>query len=105
MDIEENGFGPDFIVITDEEGKEYEIEHLDTIEIDGVEYMAFLDRTNEDEENPEMVLFRVIEDNGEVLFASIDDDDELERVDAAFIQKWYDEEENEDEYDEEEDDD
>jgi uncharacterized protein YrzB (UPF0473 family) len=96
MDNEENGgFGADYIVITDEDGNDFEIEHLDTIEIDGTEYMAFLPVTEDEEENPEMVLFKVVEENGEELFATIDDDDELQRVYEAFIQRWYEEEENE----------
>lgn len=35
------GFGPDFITITDEDGNEFELEHLDTIEYNGQTYMAF----------------------------------------------------------------
>ncbi|MDR2605701.1 MAG: DUF1292 domain-containing protein [Oscillospiraceae bacterium] len=89
MDNEENGFGADFIVITDEEGNEYEIEHLDTIELYGAEYMAFLPVAASEDENPEMVLFKVVEENGEQLFATIDDEEELQRVYAAFIEQWY----------------
>jgi hypothetical protein len=29
-------FGSDFITITDDDGNQYELEHLDTLEIDGV---------------------------------------------------------------------
>ncbi len=35
-------FGGDIITITDEDGVSYELEHLDTIEMDGVYYLAFL---------------------------------------------------------------
>ena len=28
-------FGPDFITVTDEDGNEFELEHLDTIEYNG----------------------------------------------------------------------
>ena len=31
-------FGPDFITVTDEDGKEYELEHLDTLEYNGQTY-------------------------------------------------------------------
>jgi len=34
-------FGSDFISISDEDGKEYELEHLDTVEMDGAYYLAF----------------------------------------------------------------
>lgn len=35
------GFGPDFITVTDEDGVEFELEHLDTVEYNGEIYMAF----------------------------------------------------------------
>ena len=34
-------FGADFITITDEDGQEFELEHLETIEYNGQTYMAF----------------------------------------------------------------
>ena len=34
-------YGPDFVSITDEDGNEFELEHVDTIEYKGQVYMAF----------------------------------------------------------------
>ncbi len=34
-------YGPDFITVTDEDGNEFELEHLDTLEYNGETYMAF----------------------------------------------------------------
>lgn len=34
-------FGPDFITITDEDGTEFELEHLATLEYNGQTYMSF----------------------------------------------------------------
>ena len=34
-------YGANFITLTDEDGNEYELEHLDTIEFNGHVYMAF----------------------------------------------------------------
>ena len=34
-------YGADFITITDEDGNEFELEHLDTLEYNGETYMAF----------------------------------------------------------------
>ena len=31
-------FGPDFITVTDEDGNEFELEHLDTLEYNGQTY-------------------------------------------------------------------
>lgn len=45
-------YGNDFVSISDEEGNEYVLEHLDTIEFDGCYYMAFLPADmDEDDEN------------------------------------------------------
>ncbi|MDR0819411.1 MAG: DUF1292 domain-containing protein [Oscillospiraceae bacterium] len=84
---DEKQFGDDFYTITDEEGNEYEIEHLDTLEMDGEIYMSFLPVDEVDD--PEMVIFKVVEENGEELFATIDDDAELERVYEEFMNRLF----------------
>ena len=38
----EQQYGSDFISITDEDGKEYELEILSTIEYQGAEYLALV---------------------------------------------------------------
>mgnify|MGYP000004439924 FL=1 len=35
-------FGPDFVSVTDDEGNEFELEHLGTLEHKGHTYMSFL---------------------------------------------------------------
>ncbi|MDR2530245.1 MAG: DUF1292 domain-containing protein [Oscillospiraceae bacterium] len=85
---DEKQFGDDFYTITDDEGNEYEIEHLDTLEVDGQTYMSFLPVEENDE--PEMVIFKVVEENGDEVFASIDDDDELERIYELFMDRLFD---------------
>ena len=35
-------YGNDFITLTDEDGNEIELEHLDTVEYNGQTYLAFL---------------------------------------------------------------
>ena len=34
-------YGANFITVTDDEGNEFELEHLDTMELNGTTYMAF----------------------------------------------------------------
>lgn len=87
-------YGSDFITITDDEGNEFELEHLDTLEMDGETYMAFLPADmNEDDEDYGIILLKVIEENGEELFGSIDDEDELGRVYQKFMEILFDDEE------------
>ena len=41
-------FGPDFITVTDEDGNDFELEHLDTLEYNNEVYMAFFPAVSED---------------------------------------------------------
>ena len=43
-------YGGNFVSLTDEEGNEIELEHLDTIEYNGAVYMAFFPAEEADEE-------------------------------------------------------
>ena len=88
-----SGFGSDLVTISDEEGNDFVLEHLDTIEIDNIYYMAFLP-TDIDEEDDDygLVILKVIEENGEEVLVSIDDDDLLERTYSLFLERLLDEE-------------
>ena len=89
-------FGNDLITITDDDGNEYVLEHLHTLEHKGRFYMAFLP-TDIDEENEDygLIILKVIEENGEEIMGSIDDPDELEEVYELFAAVLFDEEEEE----------
>ena len=43
-------FGPDFITVTDEDGNEFELELVDTLEHNGITYHALFPAVAEDEE-------------------------------------------------------
>lgn len=86
-------YGSDFITIMDEEGNEFELEHLDTIEYSGEVYMAFLPADQSDEETPEMIILKVFEEDGEELLEIIEDDDELQRVYEKFMENLFEDEE------------
>lgn len=89
-------YGSDFISITDEDGNEYELELLDTMELDGVVYMALLSADSEvpdaDDEDG-LIILKVIEENGEELLSSLDDDDELDMIYNKFMERMVEEEE------------
>jgi len=88
-------FGNDFVTISDDEGNDFVLEHLDTIEIDDTFYMAFLPTDiDEDDEDYGLVILKVIEDEDEEILVSIDDDDELlQSVYERFIERLLDEDE------------
>ena len=93
-------FGGDLITIADEEGNEFELEILDTLELDGQSYTVFVpaDIESMDVNDPDygLIFLRNREENGEEFFDSIDDDAELDRV-YELYQQILDAEESEEE--------
>ncbi len=81
------------IEITDDEGNTIKCELYDIIEFENNQYAVLLD-VDTDEENPEMVLMRYTEEDGESYFETIEDDDEFERV-SEYIENLEDEIEEE----------
>ena len=81
-------FGGDLITIADEDGNEFELEMLDVMDLDGSSYSVFVpaDIENMDVNDPDygLIFLRNREENGEVFFDSIDDDEELNRVYEAY---------------------
>ena len=79
-------FGPDFITVTDEDGNEFELELVDTLEHNGVVYCALFPAVAEDEETGEpvdvdaddedygLVIMKIVEEDGEELFSTLDSD-------------------------------
>lgn len=87
-------FGNDYITITDEDGKEVELEHLDTAEVGGELYMAFLPTDlEEDDEDFGLIILKVTIENEEEYLITVDDETELETVFGIFMQRLSDDEE------------
>ena len=92
----DNKFGADIISLTDEEGNEYEFEHIDTIDLIGKIYLAFTeaDAGNDDENVSEIIILRLDKDeHGEEILASVDDEAELEAAYEAFMDEALNEDE------------
>ena len=78
----DGGYGNNFITITDDDGNEFELEHLDTAEINGELYMAFLPADiDEDDDEFGLVILKVITEDDEEILTTVDDENEL---DAAY---------------------
>lgn len=89
MDTE---FGRDFITITDEDGVEYELEILSTVEYNGALYYALAPADTDEDEELEVSVLKAVEEDGEEILVAIDDDDELEKVYELLIEQMYEEE-------------
>ena len=90
-------FGDDIITIIDDDGQEFNLEVIDSMDYNGSTYVAFLP-ADIPEEDPDYgyVLLREIEDeNGDILYESIDDEDELQDVYEHFMVFLFADEEDE----------
>lgn len=90
-------FGSDFITIVDEDGQEIELEVLDTMDYKGKTFMAFLpaDMEEDDPDYGMIILRSVLDEKGEEVFESIDDDEELNDVYEHFMKLLFDDEDDE----------
>ena len=89
-------YGSDFISITDEDGKEYELEVLAELEYEGSKYLALVPaEDNSEEEDLEVSILKAVDENGEEILVTIDDDDELEAVYGALMDLIYEDEDTE----------
>lgn len=80
-------FGNSYVVLTDEEGNEVEFEHIDTVEVDGETYMAFIPADLAVDEEAEVVILKVVEEDGEEVLATVEDEDEADRVFDIVMQR------------------
>lgn len=81
-------YGSDFITILDDEGTEYELEVLSELEYNGASYIAAIPTS--EELAPEILIFKVTEEDGENILAFLEDEEELEAVNSLLIESLYD---------------
>lgn len=91
-------FGPDFITVTDEDGNDLELEFLDSLEWNGVQYMAFFPADAdqaEGEEDVGIVILKAVTEDGEEFLSTPDTDEELDAVYERFMEQLFAEEDEE----------
>ena len=77
----QNEFGSDYITVTDEDGNQLELEFIMSFDVDDRSYMAFFPADmSEDDPDYGYVILKVIEENGEEIFATVDDESELDEA-------------------------
>ena len=88
-------YGPTFITVTDEDGREIVLEFIDALEYKGQQYRAFspAETEGEDEDDPDngLVILKVIHEDGEDLLSTLDSDEELDAVYDLFMESLFDE--------------
>ena len=82
-------YGDDYITISDEDGNEYTLEHLDTMELNGEYYLAFVPADiDETDENYGLLILKR-EGPEEDAYLVLPEDDELERVYNKFMERLF----------------
>ena len=90
-------FGDNFVTMVDENGEEFVLELLETIDYKDASYTAFLpaDLDENDLDYGLVLLRNAVDENGEEVYDTIDDDDELDEVYEQFMRILFDDEEEE----------
>lgn len=89
----EDQFGSDFITISDEDGAEYELEVLSTLEYNGSTYLAVIPAGEDaDEFQLEVSILKSVEEDGEPILCAIEDEQELQAVYDLIMDSLYEEE-------------
>ena len=87
-------YGSDFMTIVDEDGTEYELEVLSTLEYDGETYLAVTPANAEEGEDLEVSILKSVEEDGEPILCAIEDEAELEAVNDLIMELLYSEDDS-----------
>ena len=86
-------YGSDYITISDEDGKEYELEVLSTLEYNGNSYLAVIPAAQPGEVPDYGVsILKSTEEDGEPILSIIEDEQELQAVYDLIMDLLYEEE-------------
>jgi len=91
-----NQYGSDFMTIVDEDGTEFELEVLSTLEYDGNTYLAVIPAGAEDSEDLEVSILKSVEEDGEPILCAIESEEELQAVYDLIMEELYAEDEEDD---------
>ena len=89
-------FGSDFMTIVDEDGTEYELEILTTLEYNGFTYLAVVPADDSEDTGIkfEVSILKSVDEDGESVLCAIEDEQELETVEKLIMDQLYEEEDD-----------
>jgi len=87
-------YGSDFMTIVDEDGEEYELEILSTLELGGETYLAVIPAGLEEDETPEVSILKSVDEDGEPILCAIEDESELQTVYDKVMEQLYEEDDD-----------
>ena len=86
-----DNYGSDFITIVDEDGTEFELEVLSSIEYNGSTYLAVV-LAGAEEADLEVSILKSVDEDGEPILCAVEDEIELETVYNLIMDQIYEEE-------------
>ena len=89
-----DNYGSDFITIVDEDGTEFELEVLSSIEYNGSTYLAVV-LAGAEEADLEVSILKSVDEDGEPILCAVEDEIELETVYNLIMDQIYEEESEE----------
>lgn len=89
-------FGSDYITIVDEDGEEYELEILTSMDWNGSTYLAVIPAgADEEDASLEVSILKSVDEDGEPILCAIEDQQELETAYNLIMEQLYEEEADE----------
>ena len=96
-------YGNDILTLVDDDGTEREFELIDRVVTENNEYFALIPTETADnlsDDDGQLVILKVVEDNGEEFLEPIEDDEEFDKIadifDDEFADIFYDSDEDSD---------
>lgn len=86
-------YGSDFMTIVDEDGTEYELEVLSTLEYNGQTYLAVTLADGEEHAQLDVSILKSVDEDGEPVLCAIEDEAELEEVYSLIMDELYEDDE------------
>lgn len=86
-----DNYGSDFLTIVDEDGTEFELEVLTTLEYNGAEYLAVIPAADTEELELEVNILKSVDEDGESILCAIEDEAELQAVYDLIMDMLYEE--------------
>ena len=84
-------YGSDFMTIVDEDGTEYELEVLTTVEYNGYSYLAVIpaDRGETSLSDLQVSILKSVDEDGESVLCAVEDEAENEAVYSLIMDQLY----------------
>ena len=90
-----NEYGSDFMTIVDEDGTEFELEVLSSVEYNGCTYLAVIPADSQGQY--EVSILKSVEEDGESILCAIEDEEELQSVYDLILDELYAEDDEDEE--------